>query len=123
MHRSVSVRRNGGSRRDFLRYVGASFALGTTCGPRLLAGAAPQTPSVPPLGTLLATTYTTGTVEERLDRAKAGGFTCVQMAMDCAGLPAMPDAIPADLPGRIRRAAATRGVEIASVTGTFNMYA
>ena len=121
MYRSIDLRRNGGSRRDFLRYVGASLAIGTTCGPRLLAGAAPQTPSVPPLGVLLATTYTTGTVEERLDRAKAGGFTCVQMAMDCAGLPEMPDAIPADLPGRIRRAAAARGIEIASLTGTFNM--
>jgi len=43
------------------------------------------------------------------------------MAMDCVGLPEMPDQIPPELPGRIRRAVADRGIEIASVTGTFNM--
>lgn len=76
---------------------------------------------VPPIGILLATTYTTGTVEERLDRAKAAGLNCVQMAMNCAGLPEMPDQIPAGLPGRIHRAAVDRNIKIASVTGTFNM--
>jgi sugar phosphate isomerase/epimerase len=43
------------------------------------------------------------------------------MAMNCAGLPEMPDRIPAGLPGRIRRAATDRNIKIASVTGTFNM--
>jgi sugar phosphate isomerase/epimerase len=33
----------------------------------------------------------------------------------------MPDQIPAELSGRIRREASARGIAIASVTGTFNM--
>jgi sugar phosphate isomerase/epimerase len=41
--------------------------------------------------------------------------------MDCAGLPMMPDEISPDLAGQIRRAASVRGIEIASVAGTFNM--
>jgi len=45
----------------------------------------------------------------------------VQMSMACAGLPEMPDEIPPDLPERMRREAASRGITIGSVTGTFNM--
>jgi hypothetical protein len=44
----------------------------------------------PHTGILLATTFTTGTLEERLDAAKAHGLACVQMSMVCAGLPEMP---------------------------------
>lgn len=97
------------SRREFL-YV----AIGTTA----LAAAEPDSP---PIGILLATTFTTGTLEARLDAAKASGLACVQMSMVCAGLSEMPDQIPADLPAKIRREAAARGIAIASVTGTFNM--
>jgi sugar phosphate isomerase/epimerase len=78
-------------------------------------------PGSPPIGILLATTFTTGTLEARLDAAKAIGLACVQMSMVCAGLPEMPDEIPAGLPERIRREALARGIAIASVTGTFNM--
>src|SRR5262245_15089227 len=116
MSESIPVPPIGSRRRDFFRF-GASLAVGTA-GQRLLADTAID---VPPIGILLGTTYTTGTVEERLDRAKAAGFDCVQMAMNCAGLPELPDQIPAELPGRIRRAAADRNIKIASVTGTFNM--
>ncbi len=75
----------------------------------------------PQIGILLSTTYTTGTLEERLDEAKAHGLACVQVSMGCAGLPEMPDAIPAGLPERFRREAAARELMVASVTGTFNM--
>jgi sugar phosphate isomerase/epimerase len=116
MCESIPVREIGRSRRDFFHFA-ASLVAGTA-GQRLLADTATE---VPPIGILLATTYTTGTIEERLDRAKAAGLDCVQMAMNCAGLPEMPDQIPAELPGRIRRAAADRNIKVASVTGTFNM--
>lgn len=86
-----------------------------------LAAAAVANPASPQLGILLATTYTTGTLEQRLDEAKAHGLACVQMSMTCAGLPEMPDEIPAGLPERFRRAAADRGIAIASLQGTFNM--
>jgi len=78
-------------------------------------------PDSPPIGILLATTFTTGTLEARLDAAKSSGLACVQMSMQCADLPEMPDQIPTELPGRIRREAAARNIAIASLTGTFNM--
>ncbi|MFN7938035.1 MAG: TIM barrel protein [Bryobacteraceae bacterium] len=76
---------------------------------------------LPEIGILLATTYTTGTLEARLDEAKAHGFTCVQMSLTAAGLPEMPDAMPAGLAARVGREARRRGIRIGSVQGTFNM--
>jgi sugar phosphate isomerase/epimerase len=116
MRESKLAFETGHGRRDFIR-LAASLAV-IPSGQRLLAD-----PAVPvlPIGILVATTYTTGTVEERLDRVKAAGLECVQIAMNCAGLPEMPDHISAELPGRIHRAAADRNIRIASVTGTFNM--
>ena len=43
------------------------------------------------------------------------------MSMAAAGLPEIPDQIPAELPDRMRREASARGIVIASMTGTFNM--
>ena len=109
---------NGGcSRRDFLHMAG-TIAAGTTCMQNRVIAAENESPQV---GILLATTFTTGTLEERLDAAKAHGLACVQMSMACASLPEMPDQIPAELPGKIRREASARGIAIGSVTGTFNM--
>ena len=102
-------------RRDFLQLSGVMVA-GTAWGQERV-----RTAASPPIGILLATTFTTGTLEARLDAAKASGLACVQMSMACAGLPEMPDQIPAELPGRIRREASARGIAIASATGTFNM--
>src|SRR5215831_7502306 len=104
-------------RRDFL-YLAGAVAAGTTFGHGQMNAVAPD---FPPIGILLATTFTSGTLEARLDGAKACGLACVQMSMACANLPEMPDQIPAELPGRIRREAAARGIAIASLTGTFNM--
>lgn len=102
----------GRSRRDFLSLAG------TACAQTLLKAAEPESPQI---GILLATTFTTGTLEARLDAARACGLTCAQVSMTCANLPEMPDQIPPELPGQFRREAAARGIEIASLTGTFNM--
>lgn len=75
----------------------------------------------PEIGILVATTYTSGTVQARLDEAKAHGLECVQMSMACAGLPDMPDVIPAGMAEAFRRETAGRGLRMASVQGTFNM--
>ena len=107
----------GPSRRDLFCLAGTIVA-GTACGQDRAKAAEPE---FPPIGILLATTFTTGTLEARLDAAKACGLACVQMSMVCANLPEMPDQIPAELPERIRREASARGIAIASVTGTFNM--
>ena len=113
-----SAARNGGrSRRDFF-YLAGTIAAGTACGQDRVMAAEAESPQI---GILLATTFTTGTLEARLDAAKACGLACVQMSMACANLPDMPDEIPAELPERIRREASARGIAIGSVTGTFNM--
>jgi sugar phosphate isomerase/epimerase len=60
-----------------------------------------------------------------LDAVAAAGLDCVQLNMESAGLAALPDAIADDsgddLALRIRDEAQRRGIEIASVQGTFNM--
>lgn len=62
-----------------------------------------------------------GTLEARLDAVKAAGIDAVQLGMDSAGLSSMPDEIPPDVAGQVRRAAADRAITIASLRGTFNM--
>lgn len=104
-------------RRAFLALAGGSV-LGTARADGLQKTV---DPALPQIGILLNTTYTTGTLETRLDEAKAHGLACVQVSMACAGLPDMPDEMPARLPERFRREAAARGIRIGSVQGTFNM--
>jgi sugar phosphate isomerase/epimerase len=105
------------TRRDFLALAGGSV-LGTA---RAGGPHEASDPALPQIGILLNTTYTTGTLEARLDEAKAHRLACVQVSMACAGLLDMPDEIPAGLPERFRREAAARGIRIGSVQGTFNM--
>ena len=110
------------NRRDFLKQAtqAATFALGVT-GPRSgLAGAESPASAAIQIGILLGT-FGSGTLEARLDAVRACGLDCVQVSLDCAGLPDMPDEIPLAVSGRIRREAAARGITIASVQGTFNM--
>ncbi|MBE0658296.1 MAG: sugar phosphate isomerase/epimerase [Bryobacteraceae bacterium] len=103
----------GPNRRRFL-------ALTATAAASASAHAAPAAAS-PMIGILVATTYRTGTLEERLDAAKAHGMACVQLSMACAGLPEMPDSIPSGLPERFGRETAARGMKLSCLTGTFNM--
>jgi sugar phosphate isomerase/epimerase len=70
---------------------------------------------------ILIGTFPGPTLEARLDAVKACGLDCVQFSMDCAGLPLLPERIAPELLQRIRRAAAARGIQIASLQGTFNM--
>jgi sugar phosphate isomerase/epimerase len=109
---------NGGrSRRDFF-YVAGAVAVDTASGQNRAKAVEPESPQI---GILIGTTFTTGTLEARLDAVKAHGLACVQMSMVCAGLPEMPDQIPRELLDRMRREASARGIAIASLTGTFNM--
>jgi sugar phosphate isomerase/epimerase len=70
---------------------------------------------------ILSKVFARPSLEAVLDAVKADGLECVQFNMESAGLPPMPDEIPAGLPERVRDAAAARGIEIATVQGTFNM--
>lgn len=109
------------TRRRWLKAVGA-FALGTTCAKSVKALAQPGSPQALPMqiGIFLGT-FARPTLEARLDAVRAGGLDCVQLSMSCAGLPAMPEDIPAELAPRIRRATDAREITIASLDGTFNM--
>lgn len=110
------------NRRDLLKRTtqAAALALGVSGTRSLLAAGQPDASTGIPIGVLLGT-FGGNTLEARLDAAKACGLDCVQVSLDCAGLSDMPDEIPPEVSGRIRREAAARGITLASVQGTFNM--
>ncbi|MSU64104.1 MAG: sugar phosphate isomerase/epimerase [Pedosphaera sp.] len=123
------------TRRDFL-HSAATFTLGAAAGPSLGLAAESNAAAVPERSTggdhgtkptpliqigILLGTFARGSLETRLDAVKACGLDCVQLSLDCAAMPAMPDEIPPEVSVRIRREAAARGITIASVQGTFNM--
>ncbi len=70
---------------------------------------------------IFARTFSRPTVEEVFDAVKEHGLDCVQFNMSCAGLPSLPDDISPSLAMRIHEAAMSRGIEIAAVSGTYNM--
>jgi sugar phosphate isomerase/epimerase len=70
---------------------------------------------------IFLSTFSGKTIEAKLDSVKASGLDCVQLAMESAGLAPMPDEIAPEMLDRIRREAAAREIEIASMQGTFNM--
>ena len=69
----------------------------------------------------LSKVFSRPTLGAVLDAMAVNGLECMQFNLESAGLPPMPDAIPAGLAARVRDAAAQRGIGIASVQGTFNM--
>jgi sugar phosphate isomerase/epimerase len=111
------------TRRKVLKSAGAivvgAFAATAANGEPAAAPAA-KTPPLVRIGIFLST-FRGATLEAKLDGVKANGLDCVQLGMECAGLPPMPDAIPAELLARIKQQSADRGIEIASIQGTFNM--
>src|SRR5207302_1309878 len=70
---------------------------------------------------IFAKTFARPTLEAVLDAVRSHGLDCVQFNMACAGLPSLPDQIELDLCKRVREAFAERQIEMAAVSGTFNM--
>jgi len=70
---------------------------------------------------IFAKTFARPQVEEVFDAVKEHHFDCVQFNLACAGLPTLPDEITPSLITRIREAARKRDIEIAAVSGTYNM--
>lgn len=70
---------------------------------------------------IFAKTFVRDTVEAVLDAVAAHEIRSIQFNMACAGLESMPRAIPADTASRVRSACAARGIEMAAVSGTFNV--
>jgi sugar phosphate isomerase/epimerase len=70
---------------------------------------------------IFARTFARPTVEGVFDAVRAHGLHCVQFNLSCAGVPTLPDEIAPSLITRIHEAAQHRGIEIAAISGTYNM--
>ena len=70
---------------------------------------------------IFARTFTRPTLEAIFDTVIAYDLHCVQFNMACVGLPSLPDHIENDVIARIRTESASRGINIAAVSGTYNM--
>jgi sugar phosphate isomerase/epimerase len=75
---------------------------------------------VNPLG-ICATTFPRLTPEQNLDAVRSHGLRVVQYNLACAGLSCLPERIKLGLARQIGTAAASRGITLAAVSGTFNM--
>jgi sugar phosphate isomerase/epimerase len=71
---------------------------------------------------IFARTFVRPTLEATLDAVAAGGVEAMQFNMALTdGGPSLPDDIAPGTAARVREAAAERGLEIAAVSGTYNM--
>ena len=70
---------------------------------------------------IFAKTFSRPTVEGVFDAVKEHALNCVQFNMACAGLASLPDYIASSLVTHIHDASMSRGIEIAAVSGTYNM--
>lgn len=70
---------------------------------------------------IFAKTFVRPNLEATLDAVCAHELDCVQFNLACAGLPSMPDLLEGDLVERVRREIEARGIQMAAVSGTFNM--
>lgn len=70
---------------------------------------------------IFAKTFEGADPETVLNAVAAAGFSAAQYNMACSGLPSMPDAIDDKQARSVSAAAASTGVEIVAVSGTYNM--
>jgi sugar phosphate isomerase/epimerase len=70
---------------------------------------------------IFAKTFTRHSFPEVLEAVTAHGLRCIQFNFACVGLPSMPEVIAPEIIEQVRRACDARAVEIAGVSGTFNM--
>jgi len=70
---------------------------------------------------VFAKTFARRTVEEAFEAVAAHGLTAVQFNFTVCGLPTLPEAIPDELLCRVRQATERNRLEIAAVSGTFNL--
>ena len=70
---------------------------------------------------IFARTFARPQLEGVFDAVKEHQLDCVQFNLACAGLPTLPDTLAPSLAIRIREASMSRSIEIAAVSGTYNM--
>ena len=70
---------------------------------------------------IFAKTFPRPSLEETLDAVRAHGLDRVQFNLACAGLPSLPDQLDDDIVEKIRREMDKRSLQMAAISGTFNM--
>ncbi len=70
---------------------------------------------------IFAKTFIRPSLESTLDAVEQFGFKQIQFNLACAGLAPMPDRIETDIAQRIASETKARNINIAAVSGTFNM--
>ncbi len=70
---------------------------------------------------IFAKTFIRGSFEEVFDAVRDNGLNQVQFNMACTGLETLPDYIDTSLVDSIRKESINRGVDIAAISGTYNM--
>jgi sugar phosphate isomerase/epimerase len=70
---------------------------------------------------LFAKTFTRPALEEVFAAVARLGVGCAQFNLASAGLPSLPDSVPVEVLERIRQGADQHGIELAALSGTFNM--
>lgn len=70
---------------------------------------------------IFAKTFQRRTVAETLDAVSEHGLDCVQFNFSIAGIETLPDQVDTDIAEQVRQQAARSGVELAAVSGTFNL--
>lgn len=70
---------------------------------------------------IFAKTFIRPSLEGALDAVQAHGLQTVQFNLSCAGLPTLPDALDAATVANIRQAFAQRNLQMAAISGTFNL--
>jgi sugar phosphate isomerase/epimerase len=70
---------------------------------------------------IFAKTFSRPTFEDVLDAIIEHGITQVQFNLVCAGVPTLPDSIDHELIARVRSAFEARMLDMAALSGTFNM--
>lgn len=70
---------------------------------------------------IFAKIFERDTLPAALDAVVAAGFRSVQFNVESTGLAPLPDAIPADVADAVRDETRQRGIEIAALSGTYNM--
>jgi sugar phosphate isomerase/epimerase len=70
---------------------------------------------------IFAKTFTGKSPLPVLEAVKAAGYDCAQFNLACAGLAAMPDAVPEAVLAQIRIAVAATGIDLVALSGTCNL--
>ena len=70
---------------------------------------------------IFAKTFPRPTLDESLDAAASSGVEAIQFNLALTGGPSLPEAVPAGLAAHVKAATGARALDMAAVSGTYNM--